>query len=144
MSDQHKLLSIDGGGIRGVLALEILANLEKQLADAQGVPLEEFRLSDFFDYVAGTSTGATIAACISRGMATEEIMEFYTVYGPRMFDNRLLRKLRVFLRTGAVYDSGPLETRLQEMFGADTTTRINNSRELLRQQKLVPLMSGLT
>ena len=51
MTGQHKLLSIDGGGIRGVLALEILRRLETQLAEAQGVDIGDFRLSDYFDYV---------------------------------------------------------------------------------------------
>ena len=121
MSEQHKLLTIDGGGIRGVLALEILDALERQLADAQDLPREDFRLSDFFDYVAGTSTGAVVAACIARGMSVSEIMDFYTNVGPKMFDNRRLMKAWSWLRYQSAYDSTPLATALKEVFGEETT-----------------------
>ena len=87
-NEQHKMLTIDGGGIRGVLALAILAGLETKLAEAKGVPAEEFRLSHFFDYVSGTSTGAVIAASIARGLPLSRILEFYRTAGPSMFDNR--------------------------------------------------------
>ena len=70
---QKRLLAIDGGGIRGVLALEILARIEEVLG--KGRP--EFRLSQYFDYIAGTSTGAIIAAGLARGMKAAEITAFY-------------------------------------------------------------------
>jgi len=121
MSEQHKLLTIDGGGIRGVLALEILAELERQLAEAQGIPRDKFRLSDFFDYVAGTSTGAVVAACIACGMRVSDIMDFYTNVGPKMFDNRLYMKIWSWIRYQSAYNSTPLATALKEMFGDRTT-----------------------
>ena len=62
---QKKLLALDGGGIRGVITLEVLKQLEKILRDRSGKP--GLVLSDYFDYVAGTSTGAIIATCISIG-----------------------------------------------------------------------------
>ncbi len=76
MTQQRKLLTIDGGGIRGVLALEILAEMERHFAKEQNIPLEHFRLSDFFDYVGGTSTGAVVAACIALGMSSRKSWAF--------------------------------------------------------------------
>ena len=55
-----KLLAIDGGGIRGVFALEILQKIEDMLKSKSG--RADFRLADYFDYIAGTSTGGIIAA----------------------------------------------------------------------------------
>ncbi len=55
-----RILSIDGGGIRGILAAEILARLEALLAERTDDP--ETRLSDYFDLVAGTSTGGILSA----------------------------------------------------------------------------------
>ena len=118
---QHKLLTIDGGGIRGVLALEVLAGLEKKLADAHGIPLDDFRLSDFFDYVGGTSTGAVVAACVSRGMKVSAILDFYNDAGRVMFDNRKWQKLKSFILHGTKYDATPLAMKLKKMFGPDTT-----------------------
>ena len=54
-----KFLAIDGGGIRGVLALEILQKIEDLLKSKSG--RADFRLADYFDYIAGTSTGGIIA-----------------------------------------------------------------------------------
>jgi len=97
---QHKLLGIDGGGVRGVLAIEVLAKLERDLAEAHGVPLAEYRLSDFFDYVSGTSTGAVLAACVARGMTTDEMFDFYLGNANVMFDNRWWRKALALRHSG--------------------------------------------
>jgi len=126
MTGQHKLLSIDGGGIRGVLALEILDRLESQLAAAQGVEKSEFRLSDYFDYVSGTSTGAVIAACVSRGMSVAEMMDFYVKSGPIMFDSRWWKKLQSLVTTFTKYDAKKLEGTLQDLFGKHTTLQPGN------------------
>ena len=55
----HKMLACDGGGIRGVLSVEIIAELESCLQQALGKD-DSFVLADYFDYFAGTSTGACI------------------------------------------------------------------------------------
>ena len=81
----RKLLALDGGGIRGVMALEVLAKIESELQTALKKD-NKFVLADYFDYVAGTSTGAIIAACLSLGMRVEEITKFYVDSGPAMFD----------------------------------------------------------
>jgi hypothetical protein len=83
--EQRKLLALDGGGIRGVLTLEVLAEIENKLQTMLGRD-NKFVLADYFDYIAGTSTGAIIATCLSLGMRVEEIREFYLECGPAMFD----------------------------------------------------------
>jgi patatin-like phospholipase/acyl hydrolase len=78
-----KLLAIDGGGIRGVLALEVLQRIEDLLKAKSG--RADFRLADYFDYIAGTSTGGIIVAGLSIGMSVREILEFYQEAGALMF-----------------------------------------------------------
>jgi hypothetical protein len=107
-----KLLSIDGGGIRGVLALEILAKIEEIFA--KGRPT--YVLADDFDYIAGTSTGGIIAAGLSCGMRVADIMDFYVKSGPKMFEKEWLLK-----RLYANFQSEPLAQELKNVFGADTT-----------------------
>ena len=63
-----KILALDGGGIRGMITVEVLAEIENLLLKKTGRG-KNFRLADYFDFVAGTSTGAIIAACISVGMS---------------------------------------------------------------------------
>lgn len=110
----RKLLAIDGGGIRGVLSLQILAEIERMLIAKSG--RNDYRLADYFDYVAGTSTGGIIAAGITVGMSVQEILDFYLNNGAAMFDKAgVLRRLRY------QYNSEPLALQLQQVFGKTTT-----------------------
>ena len=60
--EKRKLLALDGGGIRGLITVEVLDAIEEELrATARA---DDLRLADEFDYVAGTSTGAIIATCV--------------------------------------------------------------------------------
>lgn len=109
----RKLLAIDGGGIRGVLSLQILEEIEKLLVRESG--REDYRLADYFDYVAGTSTGGIIAAGIAVGMSAKEILDFYLNNGATMFD-----KASIIRRLQYQYKSEPLALQLQKVFGEQT------------------------
>ena len=124
-NEKHKILALDGGGIRGILTLEVLARMEEMLAEATGGG-SAFRLCHFFDYVGGTSTGAIIAAGIARGMSAKELLDFYQKTGPAMFDKQFLWK-----RWNALYKSEPLKKELQKTFGADTTLKPDDLECLL-------------
>lgn len=89
----RRLLALDGGGIRGLISLEVLARIESDLRERHGRP--DLVLADYFDYVAGTSTGAIIATCIALGMPIAEVRRFYVENGEAMFDRAgLLRRFR--------------------------------------------------
>ncbi|MGE0645458.1 MAG: patatin-like phospholipase family protein [Nitrospira sp.] len=113
-----KILALDGGGIRGMMTIEVLAEIENRLRQElkKGAG---FRLAHFFDFVAGTSTGAIIAACVSSGMAVPEIREFYENSGEQMFDK--VFRLNVFKRFRTKYGDQKLAEKLQTVFGNDTT-----------------------
>jgi uncharacterized protein len=118
----RKLLSIDGGGIRGVLALEILDKIEEIFARGRA----DYVLAEDFDYIAGTSTGGIIAAGLSCGMRVSEVMDFYEKSGPKMFEKEWLVK-----RLNANFKSEPLAQELQAVFGAETTLNSDRLRTLL-------------
>src|SRR5499427_2266022 len=121
---QKKLLAIDGGGIRGVLALEVLQGIEELLKAKSG--RAEFRLADYFDYIAGTSTGGIIAAGLSIGMSVGEILTFYRDAGAQMFVKaNLLQRLRF------KFEDEPLAEKLREVFGARTTLGSEKLQTLL-------------
>jgi hypothetical protein len=113
----RKLLALDGGGIRGVLSLEILAEMERLLIKQSGRP--DYRLADYFDYISGTSTGGIIAAGLSMGMSVAEIMKFYVDNGKAMFDKTSLitRAASLFQ---SKFNSEPLAEQLKDVFGEDT------------------------
>src|SRR5512132_3267244 len=87
----YRLLALDGGGIRGIITIEVLAELERLLQTALGKD-DSFVLADYFDYVAGTSTGAVIAACLSLGMRVDTIRQFYFDSAELMFSKSSLFK----------------------------------------------------
>lgn len=122
----RKILSLDGGGIRGVLTLEILLEIESQLK-TELKKNDSFRLSDYFDYIGGTSTGAIIAAGLSVGMSVSELLNFYEEKGEAMFDKSfLLAKVKHF------YNDGPLLKELKNTFGeGDINISSGNFKTLL-------------
>ena len=61
-----RILTLDGGGVRGILTLGYLERIEEILRERHN-DSEDFRLCHYFDLIAGTSTGAIIAACLAKG-----------------------------------------------------------------------------
>jgi len=119
-----RLLAVDGGGIRGVLALEVLQKIEDLLKTKSG--RADFRLADYFDYIAGTSTGGIIAAGLSNGMLVEEILAFYQEAGGQMFV-----KANLLLRLRYKFEDEPLAAQIKQVFGVDTTLGSEKLRTLL-------------
>ncbi len=107
-----KVLSIDGGGIRGIIPAMILAELEKRLGK---------ELYKVFDLIAGTSTGGIIALAIGTqckdggAYSPGELRDMYVDRGPEIFHKSLLTPLRQLIRPK--YSPGPLEVVLQKFFG---------------------------
>ncbi len=85
-----RILALDGGGIRGALSLGFLRRMEDILRDrAGGDP--EFRLCDYFDLIAGTSTGSIIAAGLSVGFTVEKLQGIYRSLSNEVFKKPLWR-----------------------------------------------------
>jgi len=105
-----KILSIDGGGIKGLYSITVLAGIE----EANG------SIANHFDMICGTSTGGIIALGLAAGIPARDIMKFYTSKGPRIFPymNMLTRGI-AFLRSlfiNAKYSSNTLKECLEEVF----------------------------
>jgi uncharacterized protein len=115
-SSPKRILALDGGGLRGILSLALLQKIEDLLRDRHGGG-RDFRLCHYFDLVAGTSTGAIIAATIAMGWTVEEIRVKYMSLGQRVFEKSRLRQ--GLLR--AKYDEAKLITELKKVYGAKTT-----------------------
>jgi predicted acylesterase/phospholipase RssA len=111
-----RILALDGGGLRGILTLGILQRVEEELRRRHGND-GAFRLCHYFDLIAGTSTGAIIAAMLAIGASVDEIAKKYFVLGSRVFKRSLLRQGLLRAR----YDDGRLIDELQAVFGAETT-----------------------
>jgi hypothetical protein len=120
----RKLLACDGGGIRGIIAVEILAKIEGDLRASAGKP--DLVLADYFDYVAGTSTGAIIATLVALGFSVERIRDFYLKSGAEMFE-----KARLWDRFRTKFRDDNLARMLREVLGEDTSLGSDRLRTLL-------------
>ena len=115
-----KILSLAGGGVRGLYTSSFLAGLEKKYLD--GRPIGEF-----FDLIAGTSTGGIIALGLGKGLSAVELHEAYRQFGPRVFPQykKLLPRI---MRLKPVYDAGVLKSFLCDLYGdtqlGDSKTRL--------------------
>jgi uncharacterized protein len=110
-----KILSIDGGGIRGIIPAMVLAFIEEET----GKPI-----SKQFDLVAGTSTGGIIALALTKPRGTRpawrasDLVQLYEDEGPNIFPRSLWRKATSMLGTiDERYPAGPLEEVLKRYLG---------------------------
>jgi hypothetical protein len=117
----RRMLALDGGGIRGLISLGILERIEGLVRDKTGG-----KLCDYFDYIAGTSTGAIIAAGLARGLTIADLIKFYRSSGKQMFDPAWLVE-----RIKYLYTADPLKAQLQQVFGHDTNLEPDNLKCLL-------------
>ena len=117
-SRRYQVLSLDGGGIKGMFSASVLAAIEEDLGT---------NVQDHFDLIAGTSTGGIIAIALGLGMRPREIVEFYLNEGPKIFHrgwgvSGLLHWLK------SKYSAEPLEAALKRCFKekrfGDSTKRL--------------------
>src|SRR5271170_2018921 len=82
----HNILSLDGGGTKGMFSIQILARMEKLLRQKYDRP--DLVLADHFDFIGGTSTGAIIAALLSWGASVETVENFYLDQSRKVFGRK--------------------------------------------------------
>jgi uncharacterized protein len=116
----HRVLALDGGGIRGVITLEILEALETKLRAELNNP--HLLLGDWFDSIGGTSTGAIIAAGLSQGMSIAALKQFYHGSAVQMFTKAFFLK-----RAYSVFNQQPLINQLQSVFGSHSNISISGN-----------------
>lgn len=117
----RRILSLDGGGIKGTLTLGILQKIEKEVRQKYGGQYRN--LGEYYDLICGTSTGAIIAAGLAIGKSVEELTQLYLNLGGEIFGKG--RKLKLIPRTAKSfrallhenYDSDRLEAYLKQEFG---------------------------
>tara|TARA_R110002049_G_scaffold209615_2_gene380531 strand:+ start:11545 stop:12525 length:981 start_codon:yes stop_codon:yes gene_type:complete len=114
---KFKILSIDGGGIKGVFPAKFLTSIEEEIGEGQ--------IHKHFDLICGTSTGGIIALALSLGIPAKEILELYqknakTIFGKKQYS---------FFKK-PFYCNKPLEKLIRDIFkkyhSKDTDPRIDD------------------
>jgi hypothetical protein len=116
--NHKRILTLDGGGIKGVFAASFLAALEDQI---------QRPIRSYFDMLCGTSTGGIIALALGLGIPARKIRDLYRDWGQTVFKgDGTARRVQHFFRSK--YQSFPLQRALQNVFGesvmADSTVRL--------------------
>lgn len=120
-----KILSLDGGGIKGVFTLGVLSKFEEFVDNP---------IYKYFDLIVGTSTGGIIALGLGKGFTANELLNFYTDLGKKIFSgNKILNKIR---HVGiSKYSNFELRKSLEEKFG-DTLLGESKIRLVIPSQVL--------
>ena len=115
----RRILTIDGGGVRGIIPATLLAALES----ATGRPTRET-----FEFVAGTSTGAILAAGVAAGIPAARLVSLYAQRSDEVFRRiPVISTLRRVLR-GDVYDTAVLNALVRQELGAEARDwRLNDA-----------------
>ena len=112
-----RILSLDGGGIRGVVAAKMLSLIERQI---------EQPLNEYFDLITGTSTGSILATAIATGRSSEEIVELYRQKSSIIFPYQSrfsLKRIKLIFQHGISapkYSDRGLIQVLKDIFGETT------------------------
>lgn len=111
---KYRILSLDGGGIRGALSAAVLAKIETSLREHYNC--SDLVLADYFDVVGGTSTGSILAAGISIGKDMSFIQDIYQNKGKEIFAKKWYPNPFGLLTR---YKERPLERLLQQVLDED-------------------------
>lgn len=128
--DTIKILSIDGGGIRGIIPALIIAEIEKKTGQ---------KISDLFDFIAGTSTGALLSILLTKKnpLPAKQLISMYEKFGKAVFSSksspitRFNKKIQDIIKTninsiqGPKYETKGIETVLNFILGNSKLQEIN-------------------
>ncbi|KAL5557079.1 hypothetical protein UlMin_039315 [Ulmus minor] len=110
--NMFRVLSIDGGGIRGIILVTILAFLESKLQERDG---PDARIANYFDIIAGTSTGGLVTTMLTAPnkddklplYAAKDITNFYFEHSPRIFPQKSQNNVVTTMSSWVRMISGP-------------------------------------
>ena len=116
MSEPFYILSIDGGGFRGLFAAHLLKKMEETWA---------IDWRNRFGLLAGTSTGAILTAGLAAGLSAAGLADFYRIHGHRIFRRRRSSRLPILDLCASRYSNAKLKQVLEELFGTTTLGEID-------------------
>lgn len=140
MVEQHKdavpyrVLTLDGGGIRGLYTASKLDHLNTLFAKPRGA--DRLDIGAGFDLIVGTSTGGILACALAHGLSTQQIVSLYREHGPAIFQNpmpvsgvKLMKWLAKRLSKPANRPD-TLRAELESLFGSTTLEDLYSRREI--------------
>ena len=132
-NDLFRVLSLDGGGVRGYLSAKILADIEQYLNENDG---NNIPLGQRFKLIVGTSTGGIIALALATGKYAHEIFSLYETLIPEVFGTPQGMGIGK-----AKYSNEILKVKLEEIFNEKTLADVDTDVCMCKHLPIMPLPS---
>ncbi len=119
----YRVLTLDGGGARGLYTATALHTLMKRYLPNSQAPDKD--IGKAFDLIVGTSTGGIIATALASGVSTSKIIELFAKHGKEIFPDPMPKKPKLYWwalknRGSSSGNQDYLRSRLLEIFGEET------------------------
>ncbi len=113
-----KVLSLNGGGVRGLYTITLLANLEALIEKRE--KRENVKIGEYFDLIAGTSIGGILALGLASGKSARELQDAFEANAQKIFPTKRFKKKQWWnLLRRSIYDSEPLYETVKNMIAED-------------------------
>lgn len=125
-TSEHKhfqILSLSGGGIRGLYTIQVLATLEEQLAEQYND--EGYCIGQHFDLISGTSIGGLIALGLANGITARHILQIMNEKRLSIFPSKSNTFKKISAAFSTLYKQEPLKELLEEIYGDATIGSLN-------------------
>lgn len=133
MGERYRVLSLDGGGMRGIYTAAYLHGMVNAFSARRRVNYLDF--GQGFDLIVGTSTGAMIGCALAKGVRMDEVVKLYHEYGPRIFEQQIYDGWKVLLNffgrsSKLKRGAEALEEGLESIFGQMTLGELYDTRKI--------------
>lgn len=118
-NNRIRILSLNGGGARGLFTISVLSEIERIVSEKTGNPDE--KIGEYFDLITGTSIGGILALGIASGKSARELEKVFFEKAPLIFPQRPGWFNTLKAAFTSIYSSRPLQETVSEMIGRDTT-----------------------
>src|SRR5690625_1823326 len=119
--NQVRVLSLDGGGARGMFTISVLAEIERIIEESTG--RQNVRAGDYFDLITGTSIGGIVALGLAVGKSAREIEAKFREDAPKIFPRRWGWWKTAKALICPIYSSKPLRKSIDDMIGSELRFR---------------------
>ena len=127
----YRVLTIDGGGMRGLYSATVLDTLSRRYARERGYL--QLDIGKGFDLIVGTSTGGILACALAKGIPTSDIINFYRNDGPKIFQDPVPENWKFWAfrnRKKPANSTAPLRKALTKSFEGATLGSLYKEREV--------------
>lgn len=124
-----KVLSLNGGGARGLFTISVLAEIERVIEERSGQ--SDIKAGEYFDLITGTSIGGILALGLAAGKSARELEVVFREKAPLIFPMKSSWSKKWIRAFRPLYDSQPLKETVASMVGEDTTFNDLNRRVMI-------------